>query len=34
METIIVAKTDGVIKSIKVKEDDMVEDKQLLMIMK
>ncbi|WP_131037431.1 biotin/lipoyl-containing protein, partial [Clostridioides difficile] len=34
METIIVAKTDGVITSIKVKEDDLVEDKQLLMIMK
>ncbi|WP_131041064.1 biotin/lipoyl-containing protein, partial [Clostridioides difficile] len=34
MDTIIVAKTDGVSKSIKVKEADMVEDKQLLMIMK
>ena len=34
METNIVAKTDGVIKSIKVADGDMVVDKQLLMIMK
>lgn len=34
METNIVAKTDGVIKSIKVSDGDMVVDKQLLMIMK
>ena len=33
METIIVAKTDGIIKSIKVDEDELVGDKQLLMIM-
>ncbi len=34
METNIVAKTDGIIKSIKVSNGDMVVDKQLLMIMK
>ena len=34
METNIVAKADGVIKSIKVAQGDMVVDKQLLMIMK
>ena len=33
METIIVAETDGIIKSIKVDEDELVGDKQLLMIM-
>lgn len=34
METIIVAKTDGIIKSIKVSQDEIVGDKQLLMTMK
>ena len=33
METIIVAKTDGIIKSIKVDGGQLVGDKQLLMIM-
>ncbi|HSQ90398.1 pyruvate carboxylase [Romboutsia sp.] len=34
METIIVAKTEGTIKSIKVAQDELVGDKQLLMMMK
>lgn len=34
METIIVSKIDGTIKSIKVAKDDLVGDKQLLMTMK
>lgn len=34
METIIVSKADGIIKSIKIKEDDLVRDKQLLISMK
>ncbi|WP_270943000.1 pyruvate carboxylase [Romboutsia lituseburensis] len=34
METIIVAKTDGIIKSIKVTQDELVGDKQLLIRMK
>ena len=34
METIIVAKTDGIIKSIKVSQDELVGDKQLLIRMK
>lgn len=34
METIIVAKTDGIVKSIKVKEGELVRDKQLLITMK
>jgi len=33
METNIVAKADGVIKSIKVGQNDTVVDKQLLMMM-
>jgi pyruvate carboxylase len=33
METVIVAKTNGIIKSIKVDENELVGDKQLLMIM-
>ena len=33
METIIVSKIDGTIKSIKVFKDEMVRDKQLLIIM-
>ena len=33
METIIVAKSDGTIKSIKVSQDDIVGDKQLLIVM-
>ncbi|MGL4911717.1 MAG: biotin/lipoyl-containing protein, partial [Romboutsia sp.] len=33
METIIVSKTDGKIKKIEIKEDDIVSDKQLLIIM-
>ncbi|MBO3445454.1 biotin/lipoyl-containing protein, partial [Clostridium sp. CCUG 7971] len=34
METIIVSKTDCIVKSIKVSENEMVRDKQLLMEMK
>ena len=34
METVIVAKTDGVIKNIFVKQNDLVKDKQLLVAMK
>ena len=33
METIIVAKSDGKIKSIKVSQDEIVSDKQLLLVM-
>lgn len=34
METVIVAKTDGIIKDILVKQDELVKDKQLLVEMK
>ncbi|MCH1958839.1 pyruvate carboxylase [Romboutsia hominis] len=34
METIIVAKADGIVKSIKVEEGELVRDKQLLITMK
>jgi pyruvate carboxylase len=34
METIIVAKTNGVIKEINVDKNELVGDKQLLMTMK
>ncbi|GAA0865171.1 pyruvate carboxylase [Paraclostridium tenue] len=34
METVIVAKTDGIIKNILVKQDELVKDKQLLVEMK